>query len=1340
MKKSYKALSVLAVVCCCTLAFAVNRQQKKFDGTLRVDPASIAMAQSVVPQKSGLKVNALSEDTPESVNEGMHTETVELFTPESTYATSSSHISIDAVNRQVQFSVADDSRNALWASIMEDGTYCWETMPDATYVFRGQIAANDTTIVYPCIFVHNENTGYFEVYCTSIVELNSDNGYTAEYSVSCEFATDGQHLALGFIVDEGSAASELTASDVRFYYSKSALIAQKWTAETDMEGLGIQEHMADNAYVVKCPDGVTTLGVYYDGSACVTGINTTATEAVIPETIYLDGNYLQIDQFGYNSMDWAGAPSLTSLDLGSVSSVGTDFSGSALTDLYVHKSCWFSNTNGLAGIYLHIPYNLDKSEFTYYGFKRVLVGSETSDCPEGEISNWVIPGDEEGDYFGIRLESDNFRIVEIFTDKESVTLPIGTPYMAGNYYIRGLGIDSYYGTEHLFRHAPNLKSITVPDSYQNMDVCWESHSITELHMQGNVPNTNWSLPNNMTVYVANQAYFSAYESNSNWNMASILPDGWEFEWMTIDVKRKGEFAQTYIEMTDADWSLGTYVKVTGTLNETDLGNIKNLTNLRRLDLSEAVFESLPNSFLNGASSLQSVVLPDNVKRIPQYAFANCGSLLKVQAEGVEAVDENAFNYCEQLRDFNISNVKSIGYRAFYYCRNFSPKSFSPELAYMGNYAFYNTSVFEVSLPETMREINSYVFSNCPSLMKVELPSTITSVGSYAFSNCRELSEITLPEGVVSIGDNAFYNCTSLGELTIPSTVQSIGYDALSGCSALLTIKCKAIVPPEANSSFTSGIDMNHCTLYVAPFAIDAYRAAQSWSDFYIMKPLDEPVKYIYINRPMTFDLLSEDNAVLQENPNMMLDYRSSTSSYNNNIGQLTASGDGTLSAGIFTIYHSFARRQSPSITDYRPTLVNNAENMRADSVLCSISFEKNRWHFISFQYDVKMEDVIGLNSTDFVIRQYNAEKRALSADNTSNWEDVPADGTLLAGRGYIIQAANNTTNENGNSRLAVVQFPSRNTTTKNNLFTNNNVIVPLEEYAAEFAHNRSWNLVGNPYPCYYDMHALMDDFTTPITLWRGNSYQAYSPVDDDIILRPNEAFFVQRPLDADKITFGVEGRMHYDAAVNANRTPGVSYKPALAADAADRSVFNFTVDGCGSNDRARIVMNDEASMEYEINRDASKFFAETATGAELYVDGNVQYSICERPFANGEAQLGLRLAQKGEYTISLAGRDTEGWTVMLTDNATGVTVDITSAPYVFSSEAGDFSGRFTVTFQRPESFVESVTGNAADDNVQVVNIAGIVVFNGRLDDFKAAAQPGVYVVVSKDKTTKLVVK
>lgn len=1115
--------------------------------------------------------------------------------------------------------------------------------------------------------------------------------------------------------------------------SGSGVIAQKWSEETDLPGLGLKMVDSTQAYTVLCEDGVTTLGLYYNnnGFLCVTGINTTANELVFPSSITINGTVESIDCFDSN--DWSGAPNLTKLHINLVEEVIVDFSNSKITDLYLGENCQF-DCSGLSNIYLHIPYGADRDE--YYGFKRVLVGDEQPEYPISSYSDWVIAGENEGEYFGIDYINSQYTIVEIFTEKDSVLLPVTTPTTAiDSAYIRGLGNDGYLSSL-LCENALNLKSITVPATYNKVSINWGYNPIVDLHMQGDVPSTGWGLSSKINVYVPKSYYFN-YVNNSRWNSASILPDGWDFEWMTVNVGRKGEFAQTYIEMTDADWSLGINVKITGALNGVDLGNIKNLTNLRKLDLSEAEFTELPSYFLSENNSLIEVVLPNSLTSLSSSAFYYCSNLQKVIAPGIRAINSQAFYSCSKLTEFDIANVVYVDNSAFFNCSLFNPANLSPELEYLGSSAFSGTGITEISIPQGISEIPSSVFSSCKQLTKVTLPNSITSIGSYVFSSCSNLVEINLSEGITSIESSAFYGCSKITEITLPSTLKSIGYDIFENCTSLLTVKCKAIVPPITNGEFTYGVDFNHCTLYVAPFTIDAYRDATDWNRFYIIKPLDEPVKNIHINRPMTFNLLSEDNAVLQENPNMTLTFSSISQ-----VGQLSASGDGTLSAGIFSIHHNFYRRTVSG--GARPTLINNAENMRADSVMCSIGFEKNYWHFISFQYDVKMEDIFGLNNTDFVIRRYNGVNRASGDGSVSNWEQLSAGDLLEAGKGYIIQCANNSKDENGNTYAAKVCFPSRNTSTKNKLFTSNNVIVPLEEYLAEFAHNRSWNLVGNPYPCYFDMHYLMDDFTTPIVLWRGTSYQAYSPIDDDIILRPNEAFFVQRPLDAEQMVFGAEGRMHFDEAYNSNLTPGSRVAPLHTRTAvANRSVFNFNIAGCGSDDRARIVMNENASMDYEINCDASKFFAESSQGAEIYVDGAVKYDICERPFADGTALLGTRIAKNGEYTISLTGRGIEGWTVILKDKQTGFVTDLTENDYKFDAEVGTISNRFELLFNAPEQTPTSIDDVLSSENntiVRILNTAGVLLYEGNIDNFYDNAIPGVYIVVDSEKAYKIVVK
>lgn len=1179
MKKTLLTFSVFLAVICCTLAYAATGQgssalSKK---TSAHDVRSLNVTNSekmrdAITPKQNLQINTeeirralsriASTETRKSRTSSSHQNNVEeiivdLWNDVTQITPLNNGGSFDATTNTLSFPGSSETTNQIFTDVDSDGNYGWCAVADQTYQLSGTLASDSAAVVSPCIIYHNGNGLY--IANNEVISLSEENGYTSDFHVYSSGITEGYPIMVAFLIENGSSNRIITSANNRFFYSYNSLVAHTWTSENDLPGLGLNNYK-DGTYTALCEDGVTTLGLYYanDGKLYVTGINTTATEVVLPQNITIGENVEQIDYFGHSSynLNWSGAPNLKTLDVSNANRLNINFSGSAITDLYIGTNTNFYNyPTHPDNVYLHIPYGVRRGNYTYYGFKRVLVGDEQPYYPVSSNSDWVIAGDDEGEFYGISTYNGYYDIIEIFTEKESVVLPVATPAEGGMYYIRYFGNDGSYSSV-LCQNAPSLKSVTIPQSYSNLRVNWSSNPIVALHMQGDVPNTNWNLNSNMTVYVKNPLFYTKYETNSNWNSAAIVPDGWEFEWMTVNVGRKGEFAQTYIEMTDANWALGMHVKIIGTLNTTDLQNVYNLTSLRKLDLSEAQFTTLPNYFMENKSTLKEIYLPDYLTNISQYAFRNCPALSVVLARGVTSIGNDAFYNCNKLSEFDLSKVRTISQNAFYGCSQFNPTDLSSVYS-IGSSAFYNTAIREVIIPEGVSTLSSSVFSNCTRLSKVTLPTTITSIGSNAFNQCTALTSINLPEGITSIGYDAFNNCSRLPEITLPSTLQSISYDIFDGCSSLETVKCKAIVPPASNGEFTYGVDLNHCTLYVAPFAIDAYRAAADWSNFYIMKPLDEPVKNIYINRPMTFDLLSEDNAVLQENPNMTLDYGSNS----NYVGQLYASGDGTLSAGVFKILHSFARRYSGSINDYRTTLINDAENMRADSVLCSINFEKNRWHFISFQYDVQMADIYGVNNTDFVIRQYNSKNRASGDGSTSNWENVPSNGVLKAGKGYIIQAANNSTDTNGNTNQAIVRFPSRNTVTKNNLFTSNSVSIPLEEYPAEFAHNRSWNLIGNPYPCYYNMHWLLNDFSTPIVLWRGTSYQAYSPIDDDIVLRPNEAFFIQKPLDSEQIAFSANGRMDYSTAYYyRNVTPGAFSAPSLANQtASDRAVFNFNI-------------------------------------------------------------------------------------------------------------------------------------------------------------------------------------
>lgn len=136
--------------------------------------------------------------------------------------------------------------------------------------------------------------------------------------------------------------------------STEASVAQKWSADADLPGLGLEglsDSYADYCYTVLCEDRITTLGLFYDGwsELSVTGINTVASEVTFPEYVIVDGEVLRLYCLGIHNadvglsdeMDWSGAPNLAKLDISSVQDVYETFANSTITDLYVDEDCRF---------------------------------------------------------------------------------------------------------------------------------------------------------------------------------------------------------------------------------------------------------------------------------------------------------------------------------------------------------------------------------------------------------------------------------------------------------------------------------------------------------------------------------------------------------------------------------------------------------------------------------------------------------------------------------------------------------------------------------------------------------------------------------------------------------------------------------------------------------------------------------------------------------------------------------------------------------------------------------------------------------------------------------------
>lgn len=197
------------------------------------------------------------------------------------------------------------------------------------------------------------------------------------------------------------------------------------------------------------------------------------------------------------------------------------------------------------------------------------------------------------------------------------------------------------------------------------------------------------------------------------------------------------------------------------------------------------------AFMN-CTSLSSITIPATVETLGTGVFAGCTALETVSiaastnklvvANGTTAstsetsATRGLFGGCTLLENIDISK------RPIY-------TTASATVVTVPNYMFNGCVLLSnVKLHSNTDSIGNYAFKDCISLSTLPL-STLTdlkTLNTYAFSGT-VLVNVTLPEGLVTIGTYVFMDCEDLMSINIPGTVKTINSAAFAGCTSLTTV-------------------------------------------------------------------------------------------------------------------------------------------------------------------------------------------------------------------------------------------------------------------------------------------------------------------------------------------------------------------------------------------------------------------------------------------------------------------------------------------------------------------------------------------------------------------------
>lgn len=288
------------------------------------------------------------------------------------------------------------------------------------------------------------------------------------------------------------------------------------------------------------------------------------------------------------------------------------------------------------------------------------------------------------------------------------------------------------------------------------------------------------------------------ESITPWENDLVSHDATAKEYVVVNCPTAGGLKDA-IAAAKLDYTKVTNLKITGEINANDFNFMRYSMNaLEALNLKEVTILSQDNNFYFKddeipphaleETKLMHIVLPDKLKEIREYAFANCKYLIGSLniPEGVVYIDEKAFFTCSGF-DGTLtlpSTLKSIGTSAFASCIHFTGGLSLPEsLEGIGDMAFCNCDGFSgrLVLPSSLETIRYAAFSNCSGLTgSLTIPQKLTEIGGSAFQECSFDGTLSLPNGITTIGSDAFAGCAFKGELILPSNIKVIESGAFSG--------------------------------------------------------------------------------------------------------------------------------------------------------------------------------------------------------------------------------------------------------------------------------------------------------------------------------------------------------------------------------------------------------------------------------------------------------------------------------------------------------------------------------------------------------------------------------
>lgn len=246
-----------------------------------------------------------------------------------------------------------------------------------------------------------------------------------------------------------------------------------------------------------------------------------------------------------------------------------------------------------------------------------------------------------------------------------------------------------------------------------------------------------------------------------------------------------------------------YAEVTGCVDENLSGEIA----------IPETFDDLPvlsiksYAFYN-KNKITGVKFPENLYQICPNAFWKCSALNVVYfGNNIEKILDYAFAETNIRTITMPDSVAKIGDYCFAYCDNLTEIIISDSVTEIPTgFAKDNPNLNNIEFPSSLLSIGDYAFTGT-GFTFLALPNSLQKIGEWAFTYMQNLKEFYIPDQVTELNDGFLMGCEKLEKITVGKSVTSIPNWAFARCENL-----KEIVIP-SNVESISDLILNENALY-----------------------------------------------------------------------------------------------------------------------------------------------------------------------------------------------------------------------------------------------------------------------------------------------------------------------------------------------------------------------------------------------------------------------------------------------------------------------------------------------------------------------------------------------